>query len=96
MAACLALLFAAVAVQLLPIQRATLDALSPHTAGILLQYSPAFANGFVDSAPLSINPRSTQIAVLALGAFGLYLIGVAALLGLQPTQKVLSVLKPLQ
>ena len=77
----LVLLVVAVAAQLLPIPRATLDALSPHTAEILAQYSLVFANGAVASAPLSINPRSTQIAILALGALGLYLIGVPALLG---------------
>lgn len=77
----LVLLFTAVAGQLLPLPRATLDALSPHTTAILTQYSPAFANDLVESAPLSINPQSTGLAVLALGAFSLYLIGVPALIG---------------
>ena len=76
----LVLLVVAVAAQLLPIPRATLDALSPNTTGILVQYSLAFANGAVDSTPLSIDPRSTQIAMLALGALGLYLIGLPVLL----------------
>ena len=35
----------------------------------------------MNRAPLSINPQSTGLAVLALGAFSLYLIGVPALLG---------------
>ena len=77
----LVLLFTAVAGQLLPLPRATLEALSPHTTAILTQYSPAFANELVESAPLSINPQSTGLAVLALGAFSLYLIGLPALLG---------------
>jgi hypothetical protein len=81
MAAGLVLLFAAVAGQLLPLPRATLAAWSPHTADILIQYSPAFANDLVDAAPLSINPQSTAIAVLALGAFSIYLIGLPSLLG---------------
>jgi O-antigen ligase len=77
----LVLLFTAVAGQLIPIPRATLARLSPHTVDLLSQYSPAFANDLVDSAALSINPQSTWIAVLALGALGLYLVGVPALLG---------------
>ena len=80
LAAGLALLFTAAAAQLLPIPRATLATLSPHTADLLTQYSPAFANDLVDSAPLSLNPESTWIAVMALGAFSLYLIGVPTLL----------------
>ena len=80
-AAGLALLFTAVAGQLLPFPRATLAALSPNTVAVLTQYSPAFANNLVDSAPLSINPQSTAIALLALGAFSLYLIGLPSLLG---------------
>lgn len=77
----LALLFVAVAGQLLPLPRATLAALSPNTAAILTQYSLTFANNLIDSAPLSISPQSTGIAVLALGAFSLYLIGLPSLLG---------------
>ena len=76
----LACLFVAVAAQLLPVPLATLATLSPSTADLLSQYSPAFANGLVNSSPLSINPRSTGIAVLALGAFSLYLLGLPALL----------------
>ena len=77
----LVLVFAAVAGQLLPIPLGTLASVSPHTTEVLSQYSPAFANDLVDSAPLSINPRRTSIALLALGAFGLYLVGLPALLG---------------
>jgi O-antigen ligase len=79
-AAGLVLVFTAVAAQLLPIPRGILASLSPHTVEVLSQYSPAFANNLVDAAPLSINPRRTWIAVMALGAFGLYLVGVPGLL----------------
>lgn len=80
-AAGLALVLIAIAAQLLPMQRATLEALSPHTTRILDQYHPAFANGLVDAVPLSLNPASTQIALLAFSALGLYLLGVPSLLG---------------
>ena len=80
LAAGLALLFTVVAGQLLPIPRTTLATLSPHTVDILSEYSPAFANDLVDSAPLSINPQRTWTAVMALGAFSLYMIGVPALI----------------
>ena len=80
-AAGLVLVVTVVAAQLLPIQRSTLEALSPHTARILNEYSPAFANGLVDSAPLSLNPASTQVFLLAFSAFGVYLVGVPSLLG---------------
>ena len=76
----LLLLWAAVAGQLLPMPRATLEALSPPTADLLSRYYPAFASGAVEWIPLSINPRSTQIGALALGGLGLYLLGLPALL----------------
>ena len=76
----LLVLWAAVAAQLLPMPRATLEALSPNTADLLGLYNPAFALGAVEWVPLSINPRSTQLGVLALGGLGLYLLGAPALL----------------
>ena len=80
LAAGLLLLWAAVSAQLLPMPRATVEALSPHTIDLLNQYSPAFANGAAERIPLSINPRSTQLGALALGGLGLYLLGAPALL----------------
>jgi len=63
----LVLLFAAVAGQLLPLPRATLDALSPNITAVLTQHSPGFANDLVTSAPLSINPRAQANALLLTG-----------------------------
>lgn len=76
----LLLLWAAVAAQLLPMPRATLEALSPNTTDLLGLYNPAFAIGAVEWVPLSINPRSTQLGALALGGLSLYMLGVPALL----------------
>ena len=74
------LLWIAGAVQLLPVPRSTIETLTPHTAAVLSNYSLTFTSGAAERVPLSINPQSTQIAVLALGALGLYLLGVPALL----------------
>ena len=74
-------LWAAVVAQLLPIPRDLLDALSPQTVTILSTFSLTFASGVTDRLPLSIDPRNTQTAVLALGALSLYLIGLSGHLG---------------
>ena len=75
----LLLLCAAAAVQLVPLPSPVLEWLSPSTAGLLSRYDLAFAGGS-GWAPLSINPRSTRIAVFALCALSLYLVGLPALL----------------
>jgi O-antigen ligase len=74
------LLCAAVAAQLLPIPQSTLERLSPHAVPILSSYSLTFTTTRGEgTAPLSIDPRSTQVALLAAGALGLYLLGLPAL-----------------
>jgi O-antigen ligase len=78
-AAALLLLCAASAAQLVPLPSRVLDWLSPSTAGLLSRYDLAFAGG-AGWAPLSINPRSTRIAVFSLWALSLYLVGVSQLL----------------
>ena len=88
MAVGLLLLWTAVAAQLLAVPRSTLNTLSPRTVDILNQYNLAFANGAVASAPLSLNPQHTQIAVLALAALGLYLLGLPALLDSRALRRV--------
>ena len=77
--AALLLLCAAAAAQLVPLPSRVLDWLSPSTAGLLSRYDLAFAGG-AGWAPLSINPRSTRIAVFALCALSLYVVGLSELL----------------
>lgn len=75
------LLCAAVAAQLLPMPLSALERLSPHAVPILTSYSLTFTGAQAEgTAPLSIDPRSTQVALLAAGALGLYLLGLPALL----------------
>ncbi len=75
------LLWIAGALQLVPMSRPMLDTLSPHAATILSSYDLAFASTDPQWVPLSVDAQSTQIALLALGALGLYLLGLPALLG---------------
>jgi len=77
--AALVLLCAAAAVQLAPLPSPVRDWLSPATSGLLSRYDLAYA-GEAGWAPLSINPRGTRIAVFALCALSLYLVGLPALL----------------
>lgn len=74
----LALTWAAIALQLVPLPRAFVDVLSPTAAGILRAFSLTFADGAVERLPLSIDPARTQIAALAFGALALFLIGTPA------------------
>jgi O-antigen ligase len=75
----LLLLCAAAAAQLVPLPSPVLEWISPSTPALLNRYNLAFAAGS-GWAPLSINPRSTGIAVFALCALSLYLMGLPALL----------------
>lgn len=84
----LLLLLAAVAVQLLPVPRPVLDAVSPRAATILGGFSVAFAGGAAERVPVSIDPRNTQVAALALGAFGLYLLGLTGSLGRSSLRRI--------
>lgn len=79
LAGAIVLLCAAGLIQLLPVLRATLDVLSPHASAVLSRYSLTFAASA--GHPLSINPAATRIAVFAVIALGLYLLGLPALLG---------------
>jgi O-antigen ligase len=74
------LLCGAMAAQLLPIPRAALATISPRTPAIVSGYSLTFAGG-AEWLPTSINPQDTQIAMLAVAALGLYLLGLPSLLG---------------
>ena len=76
----LLLLWVVVAAQLLPMPRSMLDALSPSTADVAGAYSLVLSGVPTERLPLSIDPGPTQIALLALGALSLYLLGLPALL----------------
>ena len=83
----LSILVLAVAVQLLPIPRAALDALSPHTAQVLSAYSLGF--GLADEPHcLSIDPAATLLAFAGLVALGTYVVGLPGLLSRRDLQNL--------
>ena len=82
------LLWVAGAVQLLPVSRSTLETLSPNTPAILSSYNLVFGGTDPQRVPLSIDPQGTQVALLALGALSLYLLGLPALLGSHGLRRV--------
>ena len=71
----------AVALQLVPMPRATVESLSPQSGSILRNFSLIFASGVTDRQTLSIDPASTQVAALGLAALVLYLVGLTGLAG---------------
>jgi len=79
LAAGFAVLCAAAAVQLVPLPAPVVELLSPFTPGIVNDYDLGFES---DAAwiRLSIDPARTLVAVAALGALGLYVLGCPALL----------------
>jgi len=83
------LLCVAVAAQLLPMPQSSLERLSPHAVAVLSGYSLTFTTAQAEAtAPLSIDPRSTQVALLAAGSLGLYLLGLPVLLSGHPLRVV--------
>jgi O-antigen ligase len=70
---------AAATVQLVPMPPAVLARVSPATPALLATYDLIFANA-PGWAPLSIRPPSTAVAVVALIALSLYLLGLTGLL----------------
>ena len=79
--AALLLVWVAVVAQLAPMPRGLLDLVSPRASALLNAFSVPFATGAVTAWPLSIDPRDTRVAALALAAFALYLIGLSGRLG---------------
>ena len=82
------LLWLAGALQLVPMPRSALDTLSPHAAAILSSYDLTFASTDPQWVSLSVDAQRTQVALLALGALGLYLLGLPALLGRHSLRRV--------
>jgi hypothetical protein len=74
----LLLLSLVVALQLLPLPRFAVDAVSPHAAPLVSSYRIGFTDE--ERLPLSINPESTLTAAIGLAAFALYLLGLPPLL----------------
>ena len=75
----LALLSITVAIQLIPLPATFVNAISPSTRGLMNSYDL----GFVSDAEwlrMSIDPARTRIALFALVALGIYVIGLASLL----------------
>jgi O-antigen ligase len=79
LAAALTCVSLAVAIQLIPLPGTLVETISPSTAAILRNYSLLFANDAAGSVPLSINPRSTQVALLGLAALSIYMLGLPSL-----------------
>ena len=75
----LALLSITVAIQLIPLPAAFVNAISPSTHGVMNSYDLGFVPD-ADWLRLSIDPARTRIALLALVALGIYVIGLASLL----------------
>ena len=67
----------AIALQLAPAPRDLLAALSPRAPGLLGAFSLTFAGDAAAWVPLTLNPASTRIALLAAGALALFLIGIS-------------------
>lgn len=79
---------AAIGVQLMPLERATLQQVSPGTDAFLRQYDVAYAQEVLAGGkalglqqpiqhPISINPARTWTGLALLGAFGIFLLGLA-------------------
>jgi len=68
----------AVALQLVPVPRAALNAISPRAIDLLEQYEFAFAGSARHAA--SIAPASTAVALAGLASLALYLLGFSAML----------------
>jgi O-antigen ligase len=79
--AALVLVWVAVGVQLVPMPRGLLDLVSPRAPALLSAFSVPFATGAVTIWPLSIDPSDTRVALLALAAFVLYVVGLSSQLG---------------
>jgi O-antigen ligase len=93
-AAAMLLVWLTVALQLLPLPRGLLDVVSPRAEPLLNAFSVPFATGAADSWPLSIDPGDTRIALAALAALTIYLLGLSSQLGgdrLRRLPKVLAV-----
>src|SRR5262245_53989144 len=74
----LLLLEAAIALQLLPLPRRALEAVSPRSSQLLRQYDLAFTDDSLH--PLSIAPADTGIALAGLSALVLYAWGASAMI----------------
>ena len=88
LAASVLLLCAAAAAQLLPLPRAIVDVISPATPQVSGAYNFSSTSDDGPPLPLSIDPARTQIAVLALGALGVYLLGLPARLGARDVRRL--------
>lgn len=75
-----ALLIVAVALQLVPLPHPLLAAISPHTDRLLRELDVGYAAGATRMHPLSIDPRSTSLALAALIALVLFASGLSRLL----------------
>lgn len=80
LAVALLLVWIVAAVQLVPLPRSLVDWVSPATAALSTSYNLAVRGAAAGALPLSVDPASTQVAVLALAGLSLYLLGLPALL----------------
>jgi O-antigen ligase len=80
-AAGLLLIAGAAGLQLVPLDPATVERLSPAALAIHREQNLAFATGAVRELTLSIDPARTRLGLAFLGALGLLLVGSARMLG---------------
>jgi O-antigen ligase len=91
----LAALAVAVLFQLFPLPAGVLAAISPHTVEILRGLNPAFAAGLLPSHPLSVWPRDTLTALALYASFAVLLIGMARLLSVTGSRRLVEALTAL-
>ncbi len=90
--ASLALVAAAVVVQLIPLPAAWLTVVSPNTVDLLRKFDPLFAAGLTTGHPISIVPSDTRVALALYGSFVMLLLGLTRLLSLAGARRVAEML----
>ena len=78
--ASLALVAAAIAVQLVPLPQSVVDTISPQARTLLREQSLPFRTNAPSFYPLTINPSRTQLGLAFFGAFSLLLVGTGRVL----------------
>ena len=87
LAATLALLFAAISIQLIPLSVSSIRWISPETDVVLRRYAVGYP-ATRDAYPLSIDPRATMLGLAAAGALSVLLLGLARALTRDDTSHI--------
>ena len=86
----LLLLAVAALVQVAPLPRTALDAISPATSPVVGQVDLAFGAGMTNRHPLSINPSFTWTALALYGSFALLLVGTSRMASLHGARTTIA------